>query len=93
MLRPEDLDVKIDGQELCVTANQDLDSAPGHGHSRSRVFEQKFTLPLGIKPSDVQSSLTRTGKLIITAPSSKIETIKSEERSFLEWNKFIINLT
>ena len=35
--RPEDLDVKIDGQQLCVTASQDV----GAG-GRRRVFEQRW---------------------------------------------------
>ena len=38
MFRPEDLDVKIDGQQLCVTASQDLGEGGG---ARSRVFEQR----------------------------------------------------
>ena len=38
LLRPEDLDVKIDGQQLCVTASQDLGEG---GSGRSRVFEQR----------------------------------------------------
>ena len=65
--KPEDLDVKIDGEELCVTASQDVKDAVS-GQSRQRVFEQKFSLPSGVKPEQVQSSLTRDGKLVITAP-------------------------
>ena len=38
LLRPEDLDVKIDGQQLCVTASQDTGEG---GSGRSRVFEQR----------------------------------------------------
>ena len=60
--RPEDLDVKIDGDQLCVTASQDVG-----GGGRSRVLEQKFSLPSGVRPGDVQSSLTRDGTLVITA--------------------------
>lgn len=36
--RPEDLDVKIDGQQLCVTASQDVGEGGG---GRTRVFEQR----------------------------------------------------
>ena len=83
LLRPEDLDVKIDGQQLCVTASQDLGEG---GSGRSRVFEQRsvpekhsqskvkcfrFSLPEGVKPGEVQSSLTREGNLVITAPRDK----------------------
>ena len=70
--KPEDLDVKIDGNELCVTASQDVKDAAS-GHSRQRVFEQKFSLPSGVKPEQVQSSLTRDGKLVITAPRTDIQ--------------------
>ena len=38
IFRPEDLDVKIDGQQLCVTASQDVGEG---GCGRSRVFEQR----------------------------------------------------
>ena len=35
---------------------------------RTRVFEQKFSMPSGVKPELVKSSLTREGVLVITAP-------------------------
>ena len=38
LFRPEDLDVKIDGQQLCVTASQDVGEG---GWGRSRLFEQR----------------------------------------------------
>ena len=37
--RPEDLDVKIDGQQLCVTASQDVGAGAG---GRRRVFELRW---------------------------------------------------
>ena len=45
-----------------MTASQDVG-----GGGRSRVLEQKFSLPSGVRPGDVQSSLTRDGTLVITA--------------------------
>ena len=47
-----------------MTASQDVG---GGGGGRSRVLEQKFSLPSGVRPGDVQSSLTRDGTLVITA--------------------------
>ena len=71
---PDDLDVRIDGDQLCVTANQEVG---GNRQSRSRVFEQKFTLPPGVRPEDVQSSLTKDGTLVITAAVSNDNTDKN----------------
>ena len=42
---PEDLDVKVEGGNLIITAKQEVKEGPGA--SRSRVFEQKFSLPPG----------------------------------------------
>ena len=73
---PDDLDVRIDGDQLCVTANQEVG---GNRQSRSRVFEQKFTLPPGVRPEDVQSSLTKDGTLVITAAVASDNTDKNRE--------------
>merc|ERR1712106_21241 len=62
---PEDLDVKVEGNSLIITAKQEIQEAGG---SRTRVFEQKFSLPSGIKAELVKTSLTREGLLVITAP-------------------------
>ena len=35
---------------------------------RTRVFEQKFTLPTGVKGDRVSSSINKDGVLTITAP-------------------------
>ena len=77
--RPEDLDVKIDGDQLIVTASQDV---AGAGQSRSRVFEQKFSLPSGVRPEDIQSSLTREGTLVITA--NRVDKQPSNNKSSVE---------
>ena len=77
VFRPEDLDVRIDGDQLCVTANQ----AVGGDH-RSRVFEQKFSLPPGVRPEDVQSSLTKDGTLVITAAVANDGQDKSKANAY-----------
>merc|ERR1711963_925772 len=63
--KPEDLDVKVERNSIVITAKQEL---PEAGGVRTRVFEQKFSLPSGVKAELVRSSLTREGLLVITAP-------------------------
>jgi len=57
--------VKVEGNSIVITAKQEL---PEAGGVRTRVFEQKFSLPSGVKAELVRSSLTREGLLVITAP-------------------------
>ena len=52
--------MKVEGEEVIVTASQDVED-------RSRVFQQRFSLPRGVRPEQVTSSLTADGLLIITA--------------------------
>merc|ERR1712038_460207 len=62
---PEELDVKVEGSTIVITAKQEVQEAEG---TRTRVFEQKFSLPNGVKAEKVKSSLSREGVLTITAP-------------------------
>ena len=52
--------MKVEGEEVIVTASQDVED-------RNRVFQQRFSLPRGVRPEQVTSSLTADGLLIITA--------------------------
>ena len=63
--KPEELDVKVEGSTIVITAKQEIKEVGG---IRTRVFEQKFTLPAGGKAEKVASSLDRDGLLTITAP-------------------------
>jgi len=63
--KPEDLDVRVEGNTIIITAKQEIQEVGG---VRTRVFEQKFSLPSGVKAELVKSSLTREGMLVITAP-------------------------
>jgi len=62
---PEELDVKVEGNTIVITAKQEVQESGG---TRTRVFEQKFSLPNGVKAEKVASSLSRDGVLTITAP-------------------------
>jgi HSP20 family molecular chaperone IbpA len=63
--KPEELDVKVEGNSIIITAKQEVKEAGG---TRTRVFEQKFTLPSGVKAEKVTSSIGKDGVLSITAP-------------------------
>lgn len=63
--KPEELDVKVEGNNIIITAKQEIQEAGG---TRTRVFEQKFSLPSGVKAEKVSSSLTKDGVLVVTAP-------------------------
>lgn len=63
--KPEELDVKVEGNSIIITAKQEVKEAGG---TRTRVFEQKFSLPSGVKAERVSSTFGRDGVLTITAP-------------------------
>lgn len=79
--KPEELDVKVEGNTIIITAKQEIAEAGG---TRTRVFEQKFSLPSGVKGDKVSSSLNKDGVLVITAPrgnaaaSYSTQTIESK---------------
>ena len=63
--KPEELDVKVEGNTIIITAKQEIQETGG---TRTRIFEQKFTLPSGVKGEKVTSSIDRDGVLNIIAP-------------------------
>jgi HSP20 family molecular chaperone IbpA len=66
--------VKVEGNSIIITAKQEIQEASG---TRTRVFEQKFSLPSGVKAELVKSSLTREGVLVITAPKGNVAAKQS----------------
>jgi len=63
--KPEELDVKVEGNTIIITAKQEVKEVGG---TRTRVYEQKFTLPTGVKGDKVTSSFDKDGTLTIVAP-------------------------
>ena len=61
--------MKVEGNSIIITAKQEIQEAGG---TRTRVFEQKFSLPSGVAAELVKSSLTREGVLVITAPRGNV---------------------
>eukprot|EP00092_Neocalanus_flemingeri_P004800 GFUD01005168.1.p1 GENE.GFUD01005168.1~~GFUD01005168.1.p1 ORF type:complete len:521 (-),score=138.30 GFUD01005168.1:487-2049(-) len=89
---PEDLDVKVEGNSIIITAKQEIKESGG---TRTRVFEQKFSLPSGVKAELVKSSLTREGVLVITAPRGNVvakqaytETVDNKTDKVLDPNSW-----
>ena len=72
--RPENLDVRVEGNSIIITAKQELTEAGG---VRTRVFEQKFSMPSGVKAELVRSSLNKEGTLVITAPRGNTAAARS----------------
>merc|ERR1712029_635572 len=76
-----------------ITAKQEIQEAGG---VRTRVFEQKFSMPTGVKAELVKSSLSREGVLTITAPrgnpaaqQSYTETVENKMNKVMDpntWN-------
>ena len=72
---PEDLDVKVEGGNLIISAKQEVKEAGG---SRCRVFEQKFSLPPGVRTDTVRSSLDRDGFLVVTASKDAENSLENK---------------
>ena len=66
--KPEELDVKVDGTTIVIVAKQEVKESGG---TRTRVFEQKFTLPNGVQADRVTSTINADGVLTINAPKGK----------------------
>ena len=75
---PEDLDVRVEGGHLIITAKQE--TREGAGTTKSRVFEQKFSLPPGVRTDTVRSNLSREGFLVITASKETASLSSLEDK-------------
>jgi HSP20 family molecular chaperone IbpA len=76
--KPEELDVKVDGNTIVIVAKQEVKEAGG---TRTRVFEQKFTLPNGVQAERVTSTINTDGVLTINAPKGKAASTASVSQS------------
>ena len=66
-LQPEELSVKTEGEVLVILAKHETQTESG-GSFVSKQFEQRFSLPSGVKPESIISSLGKDGTLKVTAP-------------------------
>jgi outer membrane protein OmpA-like peptidoglycan-associated protein len=65
--KPEEIQVKIANKMVIIEAKQETT------HS-SRSFYKKFSIPDGVKPENITSSLSPSGVLTISAPIEQINT-------------------
>ncbi|CAL8124125.1 unnamed protein product [Orchesella dallaii] len=63
---PEDLNVKVEGENLVIEGNHEETSASGCVSVKS--FTRRCNIPAGVKPEDLNCSLDSSGRLMITAP-------------------------
>ena len=78
--KPEELVIKTVGNTVQVEAKHEEKTSDGASFS-SRNFSQSYTLPQGVDPESVSSSLSKDGKLTIEAPlPPKVTRMASNER-------------
>ncbi len=61
------MSVKTEGDVLVILAKHETQTESG-GSFVSKQFEQRFSLPSGVKPDAIVSSLSKDGMLTVTAP-------------------------
>merc|ERR1719277_2815559 len=64
---PEELSIKTEGDVLIVLAKHETKAEGGQSFV-SKQFEQRFSLPSGVKPEKITSKLSKDGFLTVTAP-------------------------
>merc|ERR1711971_550918 len=65
--KPEELSVKTEGNVLVILAKHETQTETGASFV-SKQFEQRFSLPSGVKPESIVSALSKDGTLKVTAP-------------------------
>merc|ERR1712241_994560 len=71
--KPEGLSVKTEGNVLVILAKHETQTETGASFV-SKQFEQRFSLPSGVKPESIVSSLAKDGTLKVTAPRTTSAT-------------------
>ena len=75
---PDEITIKTVGNAVQVEAKHTEKTSDGRSYS-SRNFSQSFSLPKGVNPEEVKSSLSKDGTLTIEAPLPKT-ALKGSER-------------
>jgi hypothetical protein len=66
--KPEELEVKISNNMVTIQGKQEMRA---ENNFSSRQFCKKFSIPQGVKPENISSSLNTKGVLTISAPIDK----------------------
>ena len=67
----QELSIKTEGDVLIVLAKHETKAEGGHSYV-SKQFEQRFSLPSGVKPEKIASKLSKDGVLTVTAPRESL---------------------
>ena len=68
---------------LIVLAKHETKAEGGQSYV-SKQFEQRFSLPSGVKPEKISSSLSKEGVLTVTAPRENLAAISAYRKPSLE---------
>merc|ERR1712029_517055 len=82
---PEELSIKTEGDVLIVLAKHETKAEGGHSYV-SKQFEQRFSLPSGVKPEKIASKLSKDGFLTVTAPRENLAISAYKKKGALENN-------
>merc|ERR1740128_1052546 len=77
--KPEELVIKTVDNTVIVEAKHEEKTSDGRSYA-TQSFNQSFTLPRGVNPESVSSSLSKEGVLTISAPLPKALKSSSSER-------------
>merc|ERR1739847_152539 len=65
--------MQVKDNVVTVLGRQETGIGTGNTNTRAaRMFTKSFTLPHRVHPAEVESRLTRDGRLVITAPARKL---------------------
>ena len=70
---------------MIVLAKHETKAEGGQSYV-SKQFEQRFSLPSGVKPEKISSSLSKEGVLTVTAPRENLAAIAAYKKTSLENN-------
>ena len=82
----QELSIKTEGEVLIVLAKHETKAEGGGQSYVSKQFEQRFSLPSGVKPEKISSSLSKEGVLTVTAPRENLAALTAYKKTSLENN-------
>ena len=79
----QELSIKTEGDVLIVLAKHETKAEGGQSFV-SKQFEQRFSLPSGVKIEKIASSLSKDGILTVSAPRENISISSYQKKGAIE---------
>ena len=79
----QELSIKTEGDVLIVLAKHETKAEGGQSFV-SKQFEQRFSLPSGVKPEKISSKLSKDGFLTVTAPMESVAISAYKKKGAIE---------